>query len=187
MHRRPCLDPHLLQPPPPAHSPRHFHTRPSRRPGRVASTCSLLVLECRCFGSSLMSLTMPTERYEPDKKRHAGNESSIDRSISVVKLLAGLEVGDALGRRTVPGRQAPDHAPGRGVRVPDVCDLRLARTVGSRSRLLLVREGELADCIRQGGSSWTRRDQFHTRRRECRGSASRERTMRPYLVSRVTQ
>ncbi len=57
--RRPGLDPHLLQPPTPAQSPRQFHTRPSRRPGRVASTCSLRVLECRCFGASLISLTMP--------------------------------------------------------------------------------------------------------------------------------
>ena len=39
--------------------PRHFQTRPSRRPGRVASTCSLIVLDCRFFGSSLISLTMP--------------------------------------------------------------------------------------------------------------------------------
>ena len=64
IHLRLCLDPHLFQPPPPAQSPRHFQTRPSRRPGRGASTCSLRVLDCRFFGSSLMSLTMPS--HGPD-------------------------------------------------------------------------------------------------------------------------
>ena len=49
-----------FQPPTPSQSPRHFQTRPSRRPGRVASTCSLIVLDCRFFGSSLISLTMPS-------------------------------------------------------------------------------------------------------------------------------
>ena len=60
IHLRPCLDPQPCQPPTPSQSPRHFQTRPSRRPGRVASTCSLIVLDCRFFGSSLISLTMPT-------------------------------------------------------------------------------------------------------------------------------
>ena len=59
IHLRPCLDPQPFQPPTPSQSPRHFQTRPSRRPGRVASTCSLIVLDCRFFGSSLISLTMP--------------------------------------------------------------------------------------------------------------------------------
>ena len=60
IHLRPCLDPQPFQPPTPSQSPRHFQTRPSRRPGRVASTCSLIVLDCRFFGSSLISLTMPS-------------------------------------------------------------------------------------------------------------------------------
>ena len=59
IHLRPCLDPQPFQPPAPSQSPRHFQTKPSRRPGRVASTCSLIVLDCRFFGSSLISLTMP--------------------------------------------------------------------------------------------------------------------------------
>ena len=62
IHLRPCLDPQPFQPPTPSQSPRHFQTRPSRRPGRVASTCSLIVLDCRFFGSSLISLTMPAHQ-----------------------------------------------------------------------------------------------------------------------------
>ena len=63
IHLRPCLDPQPFQPPTPSQSPRHFQTRPSRRPGRVASTCSLIVLDCRFFGSSLISLTMPSRAH----------------------------------------------------------------------------------------------------------------------------
>ena len=59
IHLRPGLDPHPCQPPTPSQSPRHFQTRPSRRPGRVASTCRLIVLDGRFFGSSLIRLTMP--------------------------------------------------------------------------------------------------------------------------------
>ena len=59
IYLRPCLDPQPFQPPAPSQSPRHFQTKPSRRPGRVASTCSLIVLDCRFFGSSLINLTMP--------------------------------------------------------------------------------------------------------------------------------
>ena len=36
-----------------------FKTRPSYRPGRVVSTCSLKVLDCRFFCSGPVSLTMP--------------------------------------------------------------------------------------------------------------------------------
>ena len=45
------------------------------RTGRVASTCSLIVLDCRFFGSSLISLTMPVRlgmaRHSGRGRRHA--------------------------------------------------------------------------------------------------------------------
>ena len=56
---RPRLDPQPLQPRTPSRPPRHSQTRPSRRPGRVASTCSLRVLDCRFYSSAPVSLTMP--------------------------------------------------------------------------------------------------------------------------------
>ena len=46
-----------------------FQTRPSRRPGRVASTCRLIVLDCRFFGSSLISLTMPFRLLHHEEER----------------------------------------------------------------------------------------------------------------------
>ncbi len=89
IHLRPGLDPQPLQPPPPSQSPRHFHTRPRRRPGRVASTCSLRVLDGRCFGSSLISLTMPhRESPQPNAPRAAPCET-----------LARRDDGAALGGR----------------------------------------------------------------------------------------
>ena len=56
---RPCFDPQPFQPPTPSHPTRYFQTSPSHRPGRVVSTCSLKVLDCRFFRSDLVSLTMP--------------------------------------------------------------------------------------------------------------------------------
>ena len=45
---------------------------------------------------------------------------------------------DVVMEPAVPGRQAPDHALGSGLRIPDVRDLRGPRSCGGRSRLLLV-------------------------------------------------
>ena len=104
-----ALDPQPFQPPPPSQSPRHFQTRPSRRPGRVASTCSLIVLDCRFFGSSLISLTMPHNEFL------AGGGHHRDREPQVLGLF----------HRLVPPQNAPppvDHdGASRAVRV---CRLR---------------------------------------------------------------
>ena len=45
IRRYSCLVPQLLQPPTPSFAPRRFQTAPGRRPGRVASTRSLRVLD----------------------------------------------------------------------------------------------------------------------------------------------
>ena len=64
---------------------------------------------------------------------------------------AGLAGGRCRYREpAVPGRQAPHHAPRRGLRVTDVQDLCRTRARGSRSGLLLVRKGGPADCHRPG-------------------------------------
>ena len=57
-------------------------------PGRVASPCSLIVLDCRCFGSSLISLTMPprSPSWNPGITRGA---------LSVWLLLPGSAIGPA--------------------------------------------------------------------------------------------
>ena len=86
--------------------------------------------------------------------------------------------GSARGRRrdrepTVPGRQAPDHAPRRRLRVADVQDLCRARSGGSGSGLLLVREGRPADRRGQGAAGRTRRNELDPRRREPPGSGGR--------------
>ena len=62
---------------------------------------------------------------------------------------------------TVSGRQAPDYALGRGLRVADVHDLRRPCTGGSRSGLLLVREDGPADRIRQGEAGRPCRHELH--------------------------
>ena len=49
-----------------SHPLRYFQTRPSRRPGRVVSTCILRVLDSRFYRSALVSLTMPSGDMEPD-------------------------------------------------------------------------------------------------------------------------
>ena len=59
IRRRPRLDPQSFQPGTPSQPPRYFQTRPSRRLGRVASTCSLRGLDCRFFRPNPVSLTMP--------------------------------------------------------------------------------------------------------------------------------
>ena len=59
---RPCFDPQPFQPPTPSQPPRYFQTRPSYRPGRVVSTCSLKVLYYGFFCSGPVSLTMPGVR-----------------------------------------------------------------------------------------------------------------------------
>ena len=73
--------------------------------------------------------------------------------------MAGIRCCDR--EPTVSRRQAPDHAPRRGLRLADVQDLRRPRAGGSRSSLLLVREGGPADRIRQGAAGRARRDQLH--------------------------
>ncbi len=83
--------------------------------------------------------------------------------------------GLAEGRRrdrepAVPGREAPDHAPRRGLRVADVQDLCGARSGGSRSGLLLVREGRPADRGGQDAAGRARRHELDPRRREPAGA-----------------
>ena len=58
IRRRPYLDPQPLRPRTPSQAPRHFQTRPTRRPGRLASTCSLTVQDCRFHRCEPVSLTM---------------------------------------------------------------------------------------------------------------------------------
>ena len=49
--------------------PRHFQTLPSCRPGRVASTCSLRVLNCKFYRSEPVSPTMPYGTLLPGSSR----------------------------------------------------------------------------------------------------------------------
>ena len=58
---RPRLDPQPFQPRPSSQPPRYFQTRPSRRLGRVASTCSLRGLDCRFFRPDPVTLTTPQD------------------------------------------------------------------------------------------------------------------------------
>ena len=76
-----------------------------------------------------------------------------------------------IGNPPLPGRQAADHAPGRGLRVADVQDLRGPRARRSRPGLLLVRKGGPADRLREGGSGRARCDELHPRWCESPGAA----------------
>ena len=76
-----------------------------------------------------------------------------DAILTAGRLRSGMAGGRRRDRQpAVPGREAADHAPGRGLRVADVLDLRRPRAGGSRPGLLLVREGGPADRLGEGGS-----------------------------------
>ena len=69
------------------------------------------------------------------------------------------------------GKQAADHASGRGLRVADVRNLRRPRAGGSRPGLLLVREGGSIDRFWQGRAGRTCCNELDPGRREPPGSA----------------
>ena len=73
IRRRPCLDPQPFQPSTPSQPPRHFQTRPSPRPGQVASTCSLNTFDCRFYTSGSGGLTMPYSKLSScPSSKHSG-------------------------------------------------------------------------------------------------------------------
>ena len=80
---------------------------------------------------------------------------------------AGMAGGRRRDRQpAVPGRQAPDHAPGRGLRHTDVRDVRRPSSGGGRPGLLLVREGGPTDRLAEGSTGGVGRDELDPGRRE---------------------
>ena len=76
-----------------------------------------------------------------------------------------------IGNPPFLGGKLLNHAPGRGLRVADVRDVRRARAGGGGPGLLLVREGGPADRLRQGGAGRAGRDELDPGRREPAGAA----------------
>ena len=89
---------------------------------------------------------------------------------------AGMAGGRHRDRQpAVPGRQAPDHASGRGLRRADVQDVRRPRAGGGRPGLLLVREGGPADRLGEGVAGRARCDELDPRRRGPAGARGGDR------------
>ena len=93
---RPCFDPQPLQPSTPSQPPRYFQTNPSRCSGRVVSTCSLKVLDCRFFSQSDSAVCTS---FSPGTGKRTDNRTSpgwihAGRRIRLSVTLAGTSIRD---------------------------------------------------------------------------------------------